>query len=93
MEGDCQITSSNAASTPTLNADDWLYCLPEMNSLFHSPVVKAPAAFLAGLAVLLLGVLACSLIPLAGYKGGWASYHGTGLMSNILQDLSLVRIH
>jgi hypothetical protein len=41
------------------------------------------------LPLLLLGITACSVIPLAGYKGGWAHFHKDGLQSNILRDLGL----
>lgn len=42
------------------------------------------------LPILLIGVIVCSLVPLAGHRGGWASYSGAGLASDSLRNLGLV---
>ena len=41
------------------------------------------------LPILLLGVAVCSLVPLAGYRGGWAHYYQAGLITDSLRDIGL----
>ena len=41
------------------------------------------------LPILLLGITVCSLVPLAGNRGGWATFSRAGLSTDSLRDLGL----
>ena len=42
------------------------------------------------LPILLLGITVCSLVPLAGRTGGWATFSRAGITTDSLRDLGLL---